>query len=61
MNSLSKGKINEILENNNKSLKERQTSKQYTEMDISVQEVKIEIEACKKCKLKVSGDKKLDE
>ena len=53
MNSLQKrGKINEILENNNKSLEERQTSKQLKEMNISVQEVKIEIEACKKCKLK---------
>ena len=45
---ISNRKINEILENNNKLLKESQTSKQLTEMNISVQELKTETEACKK-------------
>ena len=45
---ISNRKINEILENNNKLLKESQTSKQLTEMNKSVQELKIEMEASKK-------------
>lgn len=45
---ISKGKINEILENNYKPLKENQTSKQLTEINKSIQELKIEIEASKK-------------
>lgn len=43
-----KGKINEIMENNNKPLKGSQTSKQLTEMNKSVQELKIKMEASKK-------------
>lgn len=37
---ISKGKKNEILENNNNPLKESQASKQLTEMNGSVQELK---------------------
>ena len=55
---ISNRKINEILENNNKLLKESQTSKQLTEMNISVQELKIETEACKKCMRKKFWGKK---